>query len=813
MRDFIFYSGAASKVIPGNRSFVPFCPLDSVKLESAFLQRRDEIERSWLEAIAAQEAREAAARGKWSWGTPGAAAPPAGASDACVSGGAGDGGGSSSDVPACTIGVRGDLFEVCLERRTCLPVYWAARDVLEASCVVRRGLWFADGWTRDRKAARLPLREDVCWALEDAVQSRGVGNAETRVELPFARQLALFKGGDVARPEVFLVCEEAASGGATPKQTRLFRGYEETSLVQVDKSDASRMVEEDYAAATPVGHLLLAVHGIGQTAKNADIVKEVALLRQSLASVSSAHLTEHQRGALRVEVLPVQWRKTMTLDADVLLEDITPDELKVVRQLVNATVMDVLYYMSPRHCQDIINSVAASLNKVYHTFKQRNPSFNGKVSIFGHSLGSVLVYDILCHQLQHDSTGEPAATTITAASTAGSDTSSATGEGAAASSAQPGPSLDAFEDRDEDGGAVGPYDGLTWGGFTGRPERRQSWRTSHATEEPVTDAATQMERLQQQIESAQAHVELLKRKRMAIAAGMPGASQGWQPGQQAQPQPPAGTRVGLAGEDGQAPADVSAKRRKGAHRKVEMHVHYPHLEFQVDTFFAVGSPLGMFLSLRGWSPEHVLGGSSAAPPLSPGASEEYLPSVRRVINLFHPHDPVAYRLEPLIASELAKSKPEKVVSAANPQRVAIGPQLEAFPAPPPAPEPPSTFSFESAMRTFFSVLADPRAATGSGQRPAATPPPQLAPHQTRILERWAGHSKGRVDFSLNESLLVPWTSYTGLHYLSALYTHTIYWGDADTALFVIRQFYQDIPAYITQEAQQAGEVMARDSVH
>uniref|UniRef100_A0A0A9EMF7 DDHD domain-containing protein n=1 Tax=Arundo donax TaxID=35708 RepID=A0A0A9EMF7_ARUDO len=54
--------------------------------------------------------------------------------------------------------------------------------------------------------------------------------------------------------------------------------------------------------------------------------------------------------------------------------------------------------MSPIYCQHIIDSVSNQLNKLYMKFLKRNPGYSGKVSLYGHSLGSVLSYDILCHQ-------------------------------------------------------------------------------------------------------------------------------------------------------------------------------------------------------------------------------------------------------------------------------------------------------------------------------------------------------------------------------------------------------------------------------
>lgn len=37
-------------------------------------------------------------------------------------------------------------------------------------------------------------------------------------------------------------------------------------------------------------------------------------------------------------------------------------------------------------------------NRIYNLFKERNPEFNGKVHIIGHSLGSAIMFDILCRQ-------------------------------------------------------------------------------------------------------------------------------------------------------------------------------------------------------------------------------------------------------------------------------------------------------------------------------------------------------------------------------------------------------------------------------
>lgn len=48
--------------------------------------------------------------------------------------------------------------------------------------------------------------------------------------------------------------------------------------------------------------------------------------------------------------------------------------------------------------EQIVEIVLKESNRIYHLFKQRNPGFKGKVHIVGHSLGSAIMFDILCRQ-------------------------------------------------------------------------------------------------------------------------------------------------------------------------------------------------------------------------------------------------------------------------------------------------------------------------------------------------------------------------------------------------------------------------------
>lgn len=44
------------------------------------------------------------------------------------------------------------------------------------------------------------------------------------------------------------------------------------------------------------------------------------------------------------------------------------------------------------------------MNRMYNQYCLRNPNFNGHVSIGGHSLGSLISFDLLCNQQSSNST-------------------------------------------------------------------------------------------------------------------------------------------------------------------------------------------------------------------------------------------------------------------------------------------------------------------------------------------------------------------------------------------------------------------------
>ena len=59
--------------------------------------------------------------------------------------------------------------------------------------------------------------------------------------------------------------------------------------------------------------------------------------------------------------------------------------------------LDVLLYLSDYRGQ-IMTIVLQEANRILKLFKKRNPEFKGKIHLVGHSLGSAILFDLLCEQ-------------------------------------------------------------------------------------------------------------------------------------------------------------------------------------------------------------------------------------------------------------------------------------------------------------------------------------------------------------------------------------------------------------------------------
>ncbi|KAF0698566.1 Aste57867_10830 [Aphanomyces stellatus] len=153
-----------------------------------------------------------------------------------------------------------------------------------------------------------------------------------------------------------------------------------------------------------VNHLMFVIHGIGQ---HDDFVEKPfdEESRQKGESSNFRELFSTMRDSLfakeiplSLEIVPVEWHAQVHKSgADDVFDSICPDDSKMLRGINRRLVMDVLYYSAPKYGQMIIDSVTKQMNDKYNNFKKINPNWTGFISIFAHSLGTLISYDILSH--------------------------------------------------------------------------------------------------------------------------------------------------------------------------------------------------------------------------------------------------------------------------------------------------------------------------------------------------------------------------------------------------------------------------------
>ncbi|KAM0295188.1 hypothetical protein ACHAPM_011006 [Fusarium culmorum] len=177
-------------------------------------------------------------------------------------------------------------------------------------------------------------------------------------------------------------------------------------------------IQDDYNAQAgetqgrEIEHLVLVTHGIGQLLslrmESINFVHDVNVLRKTIKSVyaNSADLK-----ALNSELgagpdFPKKREKKGERDLGDLdgdedeypsLEDITIEGVAFARSLISDLALDVLLYQSSYRAQ-ISKIVLNECNRIFKLFRERNPEFRGKVHLMGHSLGSAILFDLLCQQ-------------------------------------------------------------------------------------------------------------------------------------------------------------------------------------------------------------------------------------------------------------------------------------------------------------------------------------------------------------------------------------------------------------------------------
>lgn len=252
------------------------------------------------------------------------------------------------------------LQTVNLHSKVCKPTYYDGSEY-----VVRRHLWF------ERSGGKLmPVSPEA----EDELERR-FGNKPLN-EVPNGTS---FKIGQNVYTRTQLGAEMHRQWLGL--KSELVRGAEHGPLEDQKKECLPYK-------RRPIKHLVFCVHGIGQ------------LLSVAFEQINFVNDVNKLRGLMLdstlgedVQVLPVMWRHKL----DNRIMDINPQQLFGSRNLAADAALDFVLYMEPRNRRNILTAAASEMRSMYQKFCENNPEFaeNPKVSIIGHSLGSVLAYELV----------------------------------------------------------------------------------------------------------------------------------------------------------------------------------------------------------------------------------------------------------------------------------------------------------------------------------------------------------------------------------------------------------------------------------
>ncbi len=187
-----------------------------------------------------------------------------------------------------------------------------------------------------------------------------------------------------------------------------------------------------------VDHLIFCIHGVGQNMSmsnaNVNFAHDCSVFRQQLKGLFKKYPERYAKEAYpkgtdlkseearncKVQVLPIVWRYNVDFSWEHVYKECAQDgslrypkllDLNIngtnpIRTMAADVVLDILLYYEPGFKRQIISNVVKSMNTLYDKYLERHPNFKGKVSICGHSLGSVIGMDLLCLQPDTVPTGD-----------------------------------------------------------------------------------------------------------------------------------------------------------------------------------------------------------------------------------------------------------------------------------------------------------------------------------------------------------------------------------------------------------------------
>ena len=218
-------------------------------------------------------------------------------------------------------------------------------------------------------------------------------------------QVAAAAGGTDLRNDV--LGSLTAQPRAAPQASRLGLPKDAPVQLSVSSNNAAQADLRVGEIHHDLHQLVFMVHGIGQhddfvdgqfvswDGTDGNLTGGNFEFRELLESLLSGRLREVP---LFLSVLSVEWHAQLHRpEVDALISACSPEGVPELRGFVKDNIMDILYYSSAANSQRIVDAVAGQLNAKYRAFVAEHPGWCGRVNLLAHSLGSVIVLDMLTH--------------------------------------------------------------------------------------------------------------------------------------------------------------------------------------------------------------------------------------------------------------------------------------------------------------------------------------------------------------------------------------------------------------------------------
>uniref|UniRef100_A0A8C6DVY0 SEC23 interacting protein n=1 Tax=Moschus moschiferus TaxID=68415 RepID=A0A8C6DVY0_MOSMO len=485
------------------------------------------------------------------------------------------------DPESVVLGTDGGRYDVYLYDRMRKAVYWE-----EEPAEVRRCTWFYKGDTDSRF---IPYTEEFSEKLEAEYKKAVTTNQwHRRLEFPSGETIVMHNPKVIVQFQPSSVPDEwgtTQDGQTRPRVVK--RGIDDN----LDEIPDGEMPQVD--------HLVFMVHGIGPVCdlRFRSIIECVDDFRVVSLKLLQTHFKKSldDRKVSRVEFLPVHWHSSLGGDAtgvDRNIKKITLPSIGRFRHFTNETLLDILFYNSPTYCQTIVEKVGLEINRLYALFMSRNPDFKGGISVAGHSLGSLILFDILSNQKDLSLSKSPVPFAV-----------------ANGVVKQPH-----FQEKQ----LMCTVDDLKEMGIPLGPRKKIANFVKHKAVK---------------LEEKKAALE----KKAVVATSAKGQEESAQKAKDVASPPSDSNESKRRLPLGASVSSVRVDYEAFEVGTGQVSVVYSSLDFEPEIFFALGSPIGMFLTIRGVD----------------RIDENYrLPTCKGFFNIYHPLDPVAYRLEPMIVPDL-----------------------------------------------------------------------------------------------------------------------------------------------------------------